>query len=815
MSSSNITFPIRAAYGEIDHTHGLLHCSTPGVTLPSSLLALTDKPPGHTGPDEPWGPSVGCGPVDDWWALWWTEPDDTASRAGMGRSEVALWSRDRVADVHDLSTHLLELNGGRDIGTPKPLVVAAIAEILIETKQVAPVFGDISLWPGLLAALWSRLWPQARRVFSARVAISPPQTGGSVCPPWLYAVDERRLVEWVNHPIVRPNGPEPEHLSRAACWFMGRPEPVFDEVMQANLNLGSSPSVLRRLGRIADRLDAMRGGPDPGSGVDLLRTLATFQSDVPKFEKFKQEAVDTLIVTLPHAAEGVVMSLANINIASIPDGAKLQVAVQKWAQVQLPREPFTDTAMMLARLEEGSAEQWWLTAIKTGIVDGIVGAGAIWARYLTTWLSEKLHGTLLRTLGVATTTTEAMVVDIAMSTDVPLPAAANLLNNARMLGWSRLHAAATVACFDPLEALQSQLGFKPDPEPGLAIMVDRIAGGDLVDATIRLNDARLAAAVGTRTTRDPMLITGMSLSIPIWRSLWEAHVQNGGAPWPEPVDRRTEAAKYLESIVSRTYAAGIVSRLKGDFAAAALDLPDRSRLWSALSPSDASELALETASLLLAECDRRADLGVPEPFLLEFVKTVASKRGLSAAQAAYLLEWDLHPNEYRATELLRKITSWSVGSDRLGTFFQRHYWRMAARDLVRLYQIGNFSVLPALHACYDLLDFFAKCKVPPPSGSDVKPIDREQLISLVATLGAQVAYDRLDHIWVMAGGKGSLLPSGKTPEMRWRLAAQAADTGSLRGGLLSLVHALLVELPENDDLKELRAMLQELERMGR
>lgn len=809
-----MTFPIRATYGEIDHTHGLLHCSAPGVTLPSGLLALTDKPPGHTGPDEPWGPSVGCGLVDDWWALWWTEPDDTASRAGMGRSEVALWYRDSVADVHDLSTHLLELNGGRDIATPKPLVVAAIAEILIEAKQVAPVFGDLSLWPGLLAALWSRLWPDARCVFSARVAISPPQIGGAVSQPWLYAVDERRLVEWVNHPIVRPCGPEPEHLSRAACWLMGRPEPVFDEVMQANLNLGSSPSVLRRLGRIADRLDTMRGGSDLGSGVDLLRTLATFQSDVPIFEKFKQEAVDILTVTLPQAGGGVVMSLANINISSIPDGVKLEIAVQKWAQEQLPREPFTDTVTMLARLEAGSAEQWWLTAITTGIVDGIVAAGAIWAQYLTTWLSEKLHGPLLRTLGVATTVTESMVVD-ALSTNVPLPAAATLLNNALTLGWSRLHAVAALACSDPVEALRSQLAFKPDPEPGLAIMVGRIAGGDLVDATIRLNDSRLAAAVGTRTTRDPMLITGMSLSIQIWRSVWESHVQKGGAPWPKPVDRRTEAAKYLESIVSGTYAAGIVSRLKGDFAAAALDLPDRSRLWSALSPSDASELARETASLLLAECDRRADLGAPEPFLLEFVKTVASKHGLSAAQAAYLLEWDLHPNEYRATELLRKITSWAVGSDRLGKVFQRHCWRVAAIDLVRLYQSGNFGVLPALHACYDLLDFFAKWKVPAPSSSDVMPIDRDQLTSLVATLGAQVAYDRLDHIWAIAGGKGSLLPSGKTPEMRWRLAAQASDAGSLRGGLLSLVHALLVELPENDELKDLKAMLQELERMGR
>jgi len=187
----SVISPFRASYGVKNNSHALLHTNCTESQLPYELLGLTDKPPGTGTLGECWWPSVGCGPIGEWWTLWWTLPDENAERGGMVRSEVMLWPLNEIGLVNDLRPAMKELSG-LDISEPNVKVLHCIAEELISGKHEPVVLQDLENWPGYITALWSQLWPSARQNLSMRVVLSPPQGGESISPPWMYCIPQSR-----------------------------------------------------------------------------------------------------------------------------------------------------------------------------------------------------------------------------------------------------------------------------------------------------------------------------------------------------------------------------------------------------------------------------------------------------------------------------------------------------------------------------------------------------------------------------------------------------------------------------------------------
>lgn len=443
MPTIETSYPIRATYGEKNQTHGILVCSADMSLLPPILLDLTDKPPGYTSSGEGWGPSVGCGPIGQWWALWWTEPDPLASRAGMVLSQVAMWPLDTIGEVHELCIEMEMLNGGKPITLPSPFVVALVAEALLADASV-PVFGNLQLWPGLLVMLWERLWPEARQAFSARVAISPSQGGESVAPPWLFGVDSGRLLEWANSQVIIPSGPETGVASRAARWLMGQPDPVLKELLNSGMSLGSTLGTLRRIARVADHLEALRMVPDAITAIYLLRALLNVSSDREELKAFKQEAISVLAATAPLALPNVIVSLANISRDQLLDGARLDEIVASWVASVLPNTSLTDADTFLMRLDAGAAQGWWLSAASSAIAEGLRSSSKRWNTFLLGWLSEKLHARFIATLGCITEATEQHLISIMPTATLSATQFLNLRQNASTLGWSGLHAIAAL-----------------------------------------------------------------------------------------------------------------------------------------------------------------------------------------------------------------------------------------------------------------------------------------------------------------------------------------------------------------------------------
>lgn len=794
------SYPIRATYGEANQTHGILTCSADPNLLPPILLDLTDKPPGYTSSGETWGPSVGCGPIGQWWALWWTEPDPSASRAGMVMSQVALWPLDAIGEVHELSKELEVLNGGKPIALPSTSVVALAAEALIADAALPPVFGNLQLWPGLLAMLWEPLWPEARQAFSARVAISPSQGGESVAPPWLYGVDSGRLLEWTNSPVITSAAHETGSSSRAARWLTGQPDPVLRELLESGTSLGSTLSTLRRIARVADHLEALRQFPDATTSIYLLRALLSVSSDREELRIFKQEAVSVLATTAPDALPSVIVSLANIPREQLPDGARLDEIVTSWVTNVLPNTSFADADTFLTRLDEGTAQEWWLSAARSGIAGGLYSSSERWNAFLLGWLSERLHARFIATLGVFTDATEQQLLTIASSSVLSAYQISNLLQNANTLGWSGIHAVAALQGRTVVEALQAQLAFHPDPSLGLSIMVDRIFGKELIESTVSISNPTLSYLVAIRTSKEPELLATLDLGVPAWRALWEFHVDLGGVPWPASVDPYLQAKKYISAVKAGSNRSGLISRLAEDFAPVALDLEDRQTLWELLDPVDAHVLAGVVARLLLQRAHTSNDLATPEPFLFDQVNLQVPHCQLSAAQVRHLLVWDRFITESKAINLICSIRNWSKGAQSLGKVVKEKQWRSAAKKIASVY-IYQSDALPALHSCYELLGFFDKLLIPKPSEGTLIGIDRNEIIAGVAEVGSDIAHDRLEDLWVRAGGRAASLPTTVNSADGWLRAANQAAYGSLPGGLKALVRVLLDDFPNNEKLK--------------
>jgi len=150
--------PIRATYGAYDNSHKLLTCDDDSISLPIEIEGLTDRPPGDITPGEIWWPSVGCGPFENWWCLWWTLPDSTTQRAGMVVSEVALWPLSEIGEVEDLVPTFRGLSGDDSFTPASDTMLTPVAEALLkQASQLIILSENLIDWPRIIAGLWGHL----------------------------------------------------------------------------------------------------------------------------------------------------------------------------------------------------------------------------------------------------------------------------------------------------------------------------------------------------------------------------------------------------------------------------------------------------------------------------------------------------------------------------------------------------------------------------------------------------------------------------------------------------------------------------------
>jgi len=802
-----VTPPLRARYGAKDNSHGLLEWPGQPGSLPPELLGLTDKPPGYHAPGERWWPSLGCGAIGDYWALWWTDPDDTVSRAGMVRSEVALWRLDEIGAMTDLRPILSSLSGLKTIPATSPELLAAVAEALVSSELTRPpVVADLDAWAGIIADLWARLWPEARRGFSTRVAASPPQSGESVAPPSLFCVPAQRLPEWSGFSVVHVNsGAKP--ISRAALWLVGADDSTFNEVLEVCNSISGDLKKLSTIARATDRLDKLRACSEPQNALGLLRTLALLAPNPDTATDLKAEALRVLNHGFNTEQSNLVLLLKNLNPASLPIEGLPEAALTAWVSNQATRLLLNEAKQLLTGLEENQAQAWWQQSVRQSLSAGLATPDKQWAKSALNWLSSPDCAEILNGILPFSEKVEASLLAVSAEATLSEPALRQLQAQTVLRKWSKLHAWVVMTAFPPQEAFRLQREFSDPALAGLAYLVEHLSGSDIIDEVISTPDNQLIQLVAQRTAREPQLLQELDVSHAAWRELWAAHIAAGGDCWPPTVNREILGSKLLDTILAgEQETLGLIAPLAKDLADFAFNHPDRAQLWGVLSPGSCGALLPLVADALIGKCNAGLAIVNLEPQLTEEALKRFRATHPSIKVFVMLLSANVSVNERDLIRCLPSSTriDWQpIITATIGKAVSDRRWKKAAE---KIYELSESipELLPAVNACQELLTMWQRFMLSIKTGNNSHaPNIIESLVQRVAELGADLAPDELGDIWERAGGKRKDLKTGGSPASQWQEAAKLAQQGKLKGEVLALVRQLRDAYPHNPDLIEL------------
>lgn len=798
---------LRARYGAKDNGHALLWQSNPSVKLPTALLGLTDRPQGYELPGEQWWPSVGCAPLGEYWALWWTLPDTDAQRGGMVRSEVALWPLVDIGALPDLFGVLEELSG-TPVAAASPERLCSLAEAVLNPGESTPVVLGLEDWPGLLAGLWLRLSPSLRRRFSARVALTPPQSGQSVAEPWVYGAPSGRRLQWTGRQSVET---VPPRASRAAQWLAGQQDALLEDILAAYGPDWPDLAALRRAARGAEGLKLLRSpftALDMPQIISLLRTLVTLP-DTETTHALQQEAITGIVTHLPVADYPALKSLANIHLSA--DSARpLVLGVVAWVENRVLTLALPDAGDLLSRAVKNELEAWWRQGVCEALRLGFTQGSGAWPTQILRWLGSPPAHPALDEMLPSDSATETVLLAVAEQNALPDGELQACQTQCKRRNWSRLHARILHKGAAPKLQLPMQLAFLGDVKPGLTYLVDALPSDIVLAQTLATPEPPLLPLVAERTRQQPGLLDKLDPRQTPWRRLWLAHIQAGGAHWPPGVDQTQLARQLMDALLNEAEADCLVMALADDLADTALAHPERRQLWSTLGRHAADHLLTACARYFVQSIQ---NFDEPEPALSRAILAHTKSGSRSALLIATVASWSVCSDEQIVSRWLEQSydTSWTQATaERLGQVAAQRCWTRLAATMYSQVKRGNSPLAFGVQACLGLLPWwdqraFAWLYAPSPGTA----LDPSVMTQRVAQLGAELASHEALQYWERVGGHRKDIIDNAPPTAQWQDVARSARNGGINNGLSRLVEELLTTFPENKDLQELEKIFRD------
>lgn len=811
--------PVRATYGVRDNSHRLLSCDDVSISLPTELEGLTDRPAGNITPGECWWPSVGCGPVGDWWGIWWTEPDEEAKRGGMVKSEVALWPLSIIGNIEDLTPVLYELSGQTTLEPITSLHVEQVAGALLAGgNQSVAICDDLAIWPSILASLWLGLWPTARADFSSRIALTPPQNSVLSRPPQVLAIPKNREHQWQAGytKINLANAlPTERTTCRATRHLAGEKDSTINEIMQVIPPQTADLGHLRRVARLAEGVDRLREIESFDDALSLLRTLAVVAPDVTTGQEYKSMALSILSRTVGNATRQQIEAMANIELPDLPESASLPKSIQDRCFQIIPMLSKEESVGLLNRLMPGKAISWWHKAITAALKEGVRNLNEVWAERMLFWLGLPQFEQLFSKILCGGKGIESQLLLTAEKQTWDAADIVTLCNQATKYNWSRLHAWCLMKTMSASEAFNAQYDFSGEIKPGLSYLADKLPPNDVVtEAVTRTNDTLIELAVPL-TMHDPGLLKLLNVSEESSRMLWVCHIEGGGQCWHGDFSITTQGTELLAAVISGQSSYGLFEFLAADLAELVTDHPYREQLWTRLSASEIDVLLPLVAGRVIARIDNGQTISRPERVIVDVVVKIIRNSRPSAQMLCDLISWGVQLRESEVITWVKQFRSaeWRLVATTIGQLTRTSNWRNLSKTLYKLSKRMS-EVKPAIDACYQLLPTLDRIAYTfwesgrPTSHTSINK--RNELVNVVADLGSRLHPVGLDELWERAGGERRDLESGGRPKDRWQHAARIANNGSNKGGLTSLVDELIDEYPQSHELMEVRTILRSL-----
>lgn len=803
--------PFRAQYGERDNSHVLLAWDKINGELPTSLLGLTDKPQFSTSPGEVWWPSVGCCPIEQWWALWWTTPDEKAKRSGMAKSEVAIWRIEDIGKVDDLSPYLEELCGAGQIVSPPTSLLNNTTEALLSGSPKQPVIKDLELWPGLLAALWKQLWPNARKQFSACVAGQPPQGGEWQANPILFGTPSTRALHWSNYPVFDGNTTI-KKIGRGAQWLSGVRDDTLDEIIQTCPEISPELKNINRFSRAAGHLEKCRDNNSPDSALGFLRTIVTLAPEKSQAASLKQEALEIVRDHIQEASAGFVSSLANLDNKQIPADEFLANEISSWTKNALPTSQPDSATQLISFLKPKGPKNWWQNTVQSALASELTHLSSTWALATFQWIAQGASQEIIQSLLSASPENEEKFLAVA---EQHLCSSITLIQKfSKRMRWSRLHAWAAGAGSSPNVAFEAQRNFPINPMEGLVYLLKSLPGKAALTEYLSHPESTPVEVVAQRTVNDSSLLTSLDATVDPWRRLWAEHIHLGGPAWPDSINADTAKMNLLNAVLRGGATYGLVKALAEDLSETALTFPQIDEVLSIIPMNEQAALAKKIAQKLINEVNAGHQLSNPGQNVLREVYNTLTSITPSGQLIACLFEWDANIEEETARAWLTRLPGEEIAAigDLLGNRINELAWKNIAQDIFKR-SFREHSLKTLANDCNDLLPNISKLRLRFSNmlGAPISKAEKNQLLIEIARLGADTTTEGLHDLWERAGGKRKHLKLNGTPESQWQHAVICAEAGKLEGGVGALLNALEIENPHNPDIKDLKKMWRSID----
>lgn len=802
--------PLRATYGCKNNSHDLLSWNG-DIPPPRELLGLTDKPGGHVTPKEKWWPAINCGSVGDWWALWCIEPDFDAPRSGMVKSVVLLWDLNSIPQLDDLQHYIFQLVNQEDCKIPSSKLLMSIANELVCNNDVLATEANESL-PLVIAHLWENLWGEARKEFAIRVAFTPPQAFGQAKQPTFYCVPASVLNQWYLPSVTLIQPSERTNISRAANYLLNKLDcdPTLQQMLLNCDELTGDLKILNKLGRAADNIDQYRDDPMLANAITALRTVIVCSTSPDKAVPIKIEllgSIKKLMVDRANATD--ILTMSNLSSDAVFVGGMPEAELSDWIARHLTDLSEEHLSKYFDRAQPGRSMQWWSKAVVNGI--GALVNNPKTSRNILLWLSMDNFQSIFLRLPFVRNDLEQSLFESAIFSDFSVQNLIKLEQFSISQNWAKLNAWTVFHLYDEELVYNKQRNSVPNWIEGVPFLVQSLSHKYVVNLLGEKSFEPFIDLLAERTVREPDILNYIDVAERSALELWQKQLDARGQFYPPNIEKEKFQEK-LCSCLQSGLLPDVFEQIAEEVSECLLSMRDRNKVWSRLSSRECKILAENMSQKILTNPALLQHLSDSETNLIEEIK--ASMNSEAYLEPAYILSYLSQSINHREEDVLRwikKINSKNVNlhAHSLGRILLEKSWAKVANSLFQ----SSYGLLaktpyfkPTVDVCSQLLDRSNKLWFSLYSGP-LTLSQRDIVIEQFAEVGANIAYDRLEYLWLKAGGRPSRLRSYGTEFDKWFHAASEADKGALSGGLISLLDVLIFEYPHNEKLRDIYYIL--------
>ncbi|UEM24360.1 effector-associated domain EAD1-containing protein (plasmid) [Skermanella mucosa] len=807
----------QAIYGEKRGGHSLIK-STDGGRFSASITSRLDLP--DTAPlGVDWSPFISGFAIGGCYVLARTFLDLNASRAGMVLSHALIAPLEEIARTSDLRPlFALLLREPRAPATlapadaPPPAGAAPesdelvmVAEALVNRAGGIAVRLGVAGFEDLVAALWFRLWPEARAGFSFRLSFGPNDLV-EVPPPSLVCTPTVLASRWIGRRIINAVPCAP--LSRAASILLG--SPATDGVLDFGREIGA------RLDRFSDlplieRATALHESAALkfDEKVSALRLVERLSPDPSVGTAAKAGILADVVELLPSASAGDVLLLRNITASAFPSPSALWLRLTSWAAENsfLASQDATMLQLLADAMASNCAVPDWRGAVLGGLKEASerpAFAAAFW-RWIP--LDSKIVRALFAHLSPGPNT-EARLAEAAPAGMRGEDADA-VMDLALGRDWMRLHGAAASAGYEPSEAVHRHLSADPSSRrvDGIRAALRCAAPNQVLGIAIQLGDPRLVRTAAEEAAKMPRLLADINMASGVAQEIWAQSVALNPEAWCGPANPTAAFGAIIDAVIAGEPAsAARLNALSASPLADLCDQPCRAEAWDFTGEPARTVLLRSTAAGWLQRSSTSVPF-VPEPALQTVIldgggldRILSALVQTSVGAAVQIIAALSGYDERRFLYWLQGLADSrpylpEPDAEAIGRLVLGRGWRGAVDRFVSLTWSGRTDVKAALRICHPMVNIVTRWSL---GLAPVSPSEKWLVLAgIVSELYPHGPDDR--ELWDRAGGRSWELRSDGDGRTRWHAAIALMQRG---GGprVRNLLDEMAHDYPANTNI---------------